>query len=158
MKRMHQLVGHTVLLRLIEENALGRLTADVDILRDRQILHQVQLLMDDTDSLGLRVARAVDLDGRAEQLDRALILCIDAGEDLHERGLSGSVFSDQRHDLARADLKLRVVECVNAREILLDPIHSENRFSHLSATFPFPYRTRNAQNKSLRARSFILYF
>ena len=114
--------------------------------------------MDDADSLGLRVARTVDLDGRAEQLDRALILCIDAGEDLHERGLSGSVFSDQRHDLARADLKLRVVECVNAREILLDPIHSENRFSHLSATFPFPYRTRNAQNKSLRARSFILYF
>ena len=48
--------------------------------------------------------------------------------------------------------------CVNAWEILLDPIHSENRFSHLSATFPFPYQTRNAQNKSLRARSFILYF
>ena len=78
--------------------------------------------MDDADAERLRVARAVDLDMLSKEFDRAAVARVDAGQHLHERRLAGAVFADQRH------------------EVFLDTGHSENRFGHLSFTFPFLLR------------------
>ena len=140
MQLVEQLLRHGVLLRLVDEQALHGLAPDIDVFRHGQVLHEVQLLMDDADAERLRVARAVDVDMLSKEFDRAAVARVDAGQHLHERRLAGAVFADQRHDLSLADLQLRVVQRVDAREVFLDTGHSENRFGHLSFTFPFLLR------------------
>lgn len=140
MQLVEQLLRHGVLLCLVDERALHGLAADIDVFRHSQVLHEVQLLMDDADAERLRVARAVDLDMLSKEFDRAAVARVDAGQHLHERRLACAVFADQRHDLALADLQLRVVQRVDAREVFLDTGHSENRFGHVSFTFPFLLR------------------
>ena len=140
MQLVEQLLRHGVLLCLVDEQALHGLAADIDVFRHGQVLHEVQLLMDDADAERLRVARAVDLGVLSKEFDRAAVARVDAGQHLHKRRLAGAVFADQRHDLALADLQLRIVQRVDAREVFLDTGHSENRFGHLSFTFPFLLR------------------
>ena len=140
MQLFKQSLRHGVLLRLVDERAFHRLAADKDVFRHGQVLHEVQLLVDDADAERLRVARAVDLDLLAKKLDRAAVARVDAGQHLHERRFAGAVFADERHDLALADLELRIVQRVDAREVFLDPGHSENRIGHFP--FPFPFLLR----------------
>ena len=140
MQLVEQRLRHGVLLCLVDEQALHGLAADIDVFRHGQVLHEVQLLVDDADAERLRVARAVDLDMLSKKFDRAAVARVDAGQHLHERRFTGTVFADQRHDLALANLQLRVVQRVDAREVFLDTGHSENRFGHLSFTFPFLLR------------------
>ena len=54
--------------------------------------------------------------------------------------LVGENGAGERHDLALADLELRIVQRVDAREVFLDPGHSENRIGHFP--FPFPFLLR----------------
>ena len=91
--------------------------------------------MHDADALGLGIAGTVDLNVFAEILDHAVILLIDAGQDLHEGGLTCAVLTDQRHDFAGTNFQLCVVQCVNAGEILLDAVHLQNCLAHCNITF-----------------------
>ena len=64
MHRGEDLGGVGIQLRLVEQQAAGlaRLAADEDVLRRRQVRHQVEFLMDDADAEILGLARRVDLD------------------------------------------------------------------------------------------------
>ena len=137
MQLVEQLLRHGVLLCLVDEQALHGFAPDIDVFRHSQVLHEVQLLMDDADAERLRVARAVDLGVLSKEFDRSAVARVDAGQHLHKRRLAGAVFADQRHDLALTNLQLRIVQRVDAREVFLDTGHSENRFGHVSFTFPF---------------------
>ena len=118
-----QLLRHPVLLRLVQEQPLTGLPADEDVFRHRQILHQVQLLVDDADTFALGIPGAVNLDLLAEVLDGASVLLVNAGENLHQGGLARPVFSHQGHYLSGAHLKMRVVQRVDAGEVFLDAVH-----------------------------------
>ena len=70
-----------------------RLAPDEDVLGDREVAHQVQLLVDDADPHVLRGARGVDLHLGALDADRAGVGAVDPGQDLHQRGLAGAVLA-----------------------------------------------------------------
>ena len=140
MQLVEQFLRHGVLLRLVHEQALHGFTPNVNVFRHSQVLHEVQFLMDDADAERLRIARAMNLDMLSKKFNRTAIARIDAGQHLHKRRFTGAVFADQRHDLALTNLQLRVVQRMDAREVLLDTGHSENCFGHLSFTFPFLLR------------------
>ena len=69
------------------------------------------------------VQRSLDLDLLALVDHLALVHVIDAEHALHQCGLSGAVLSHQRVDGAGAEIELRVVQRLDARECLNDPTH-----------------------------------
>ena len=127
MERIQQRVGLRVLSGLVQEQSPRGLAADVDVFGHGQILHQVDFLMDDADAQMLRFQSISDVDFPAVQRDSSSVADIDAGEDLHQRGLAGTVFTHQRVHLARAEIKPAVVQRVDAGEIFLDSPHFQHR-------------------------------
>ena len=109
-----------VQLGVVEQQAaeLLRLAADEDVLRRRQVGHQVQLLMDYADAQLLRAARRADFDRLAIEQDLALVGLVDAGEDLHQRRLAGAVLAHQRMHFAGVQLQPDPVQRANARKRL----------------------------------------
>ena len=57
---------------------------------------------------------------------------VNAGQHFHQGGLTGAIFADQHMDLARAQLKLCMVECMNTRKGLVNPFHQNERVTHES--------------------------
>src|SRR3569833_1355027 len=77
------------------------LVAQEDVLRDRQVRHQRELLVDDHDADVLAVADAAELRDLAVEDDLAVIAAgrVDAGQDLHQRRLPGAVLAADGVDL-----------------------------------------------------------
>jgi hypothetical protein len=114
---------------LVDEHAeaAARLPADEDVLRDAQVVHQVQLLMDDADAERLRRARLGDLHRAAVDPDLAAVLLIDAGEDLHQRRFARAVLAHQRMHFAGAQVEAAVVEREHAGKALADAAQRDQR-------------------------------
>ena len=150
----HLLLGHRqpldlgsgvdVQLPLVQEQALAGLPADEDVLRHRQVLHQVQLLVDDADALALRVPGPVNFDLLAEILNGAPVLLVDAGENFHQGGLARPILSHQGHHFSGPHLQVRVVQRVDAGEVFLDAVHFKDHFTHSSSSLPISNKTRPA--------------
>ncbi len=115
--------GVQLLLVESEGQSPARLAADEDVLRHRQVGHQVQLLVDDADAQLLRRFRARDDDLVALETNGPGVGLVDPAEHLHEGRLAGSVLADQRVDLARVQLERRLVERVDTRKVLGDALH-----------------------------------
>ena len=111
---------------------LAQLAAEEDVLGDRHLLHQRQLLVDDGDAGVLAVADAVELLHLPVQDDVAGVRAvrIEAAEDLHQRRFSCAVLADQRVDLSLADLERHVLERADARELLGDVPHLQQVLAH----------------------------
>ena len=133
-KAGQKLRGHFILFALVEQYAVHRLAADEYVFRHRQILHQVQFLMDDGNAQRLRVARVVDLHGLAVEQDLARVHLVDACEHLHHRRFSGAVLAHQRVDFAAFQFKVAIVQRVNAWKVFLDPPHLQQDFTHAPRT------------------------
>ena len=132
---VQQLLGTAVLFSLIQEKSLGGLTADEDIVCNSQVLHQVQLLVNNTNTSVLCVLGSIDFDLLAEILNGTAVLGVDTGQNLHQCGLTGAVFADQAHDFTAADLKLSIIQRVNTGEVFLNALHLQNNFAHSNITF-----------------------
>jgi hypothetical protein len=81
---------------------------------------------DDAESFGIvDVAKAPLL---AVEHDAALVRAvgIDAAQHLHQRGLAGAVFADQRVDLPRLHGEIHVAQGLDSGEALADPAHLDN--------------------------------
>ena len=102
--------GLGVHLLLGELQAPAALAAQEHVLRHRQVLAHVQLLMDDGHAQLLRALGVHVVDLLTEDLHRAGVLVVNAGEHLHQRRLACAVFTQQRHDLARLQMKVNVVQ------------------------------------------------
>ena len=126
------LVGRLIIQN--EPDATPRLTADEDVLRHRQMGHQVQFLVDHADAKLLGSSGIGDLDFFAFDEDAAGVLRIDTGEHFHERGFAGAVFAHQRVHLARAQVEPRLAEGMNAGKALLDPFHQDQDITHVRSS------------------------
>ena len=104
------------------------LVAQKDVLRHRQIRAQRQLLVDDDDALVFAFLDVVELTGLAAVDDIPLVCTvgIDAGEHVHQGGLTGPVFAADGHDLAALDLEVYVVQGLHTRESLDDMVHFQD--------------------------------
>ena len=73
------------------------------------------------------VARRVEANRLAVQLDVALVLPVEPGEDVRERRLPGAVLTEEGVHLARCRLERHVVVREHAGEALRDPAHPHRR-------------------------------
>ena len=117
---------------IVEQEArpAARLAAQEDVLGDRQVRRQVQLLVDHADAEVQRRSRVGDLDRLALEPDLAGVGLVDAGQDLHQRGLAGAVLADQGVDFSGTELEASVGKRMDAGEVLGDPGHLDQQVTH----------------------------
>jgi hypothetical protein len=129
---------------VVEQRAAARLPADEDVLRDRQVGHQVELLVDDADAELLRMAWAGDAYGLAVEQEFARVRRVDARKQLHERRLAGAVLSDEGEHLAVAQVETHVLQRPYPWEALRDAAHLKQRRrsapGHVAVTALHPQR------------------
>ncbi len=94
----------------------GALVAEEDRLAHREGRHQQAVLVDEADAELGRALRAHRRDGFAVDRDGAFVGHMEAGEDLDEGRLAGTVLADEAVDLAAADLERGTVEGADAPE------------------------------------------
>ena len=70
---------------------------------------QLKVLMDHADAVFISVLRRTDGHFLSVDEDLALIRIVDAGQHVHERRLSGAVFSQQRHNNAVINVKIHFI-------------------------------------------------
>ena len=102
----HQRAGLARLFGKIDTGGRAQLAPHKNVVANAEIGRQAQLLMDDGNAALARIDGGGKGDLIALQLDPAGGGLFNAGENLHQRGLAGAVFSEQRGDLARWISKL----------------------------------------------------
>ena len=115
-----------------EAAAAPPLVAEEDVLGDRQVRHQRELLVDDHDPDVLAVADAAEVHRLAVVDDLAVVAAgrVDAREHLHQRGLAGAVLTADRVDLAAADVEVDVLQRLDPGEGLGDGAHLQDVLGH----------------------------
>ena len=108
-------LGVTVHLGGVDEAATTRLPPEVDVLGDRALGQEVELLEHRGQAGLLGLDRVAEGNLVAVQLDRPLVSLVDAGEDLHERRLAGSVLPDDAEHLAGMQLEISRREAPETR-------------------------------------------
>src|SRR5712692_2767355 len=108
------------------------LTAEKNILGDRELRNERQLLMHHRDSRILGLVNALEAADGAVDMDVTLVSpeWIDAAEDVHERRLAGAVLAHQRVNLARLQIERHAIERQNAGKALGDLAHLEQGPRH----------------------------
>ena len=103
-----------------------RLTPEIHVLDDVEVVAERQILVDDLNPELRRVLRAGDVDGMALEQDLAGIRAVNARDRLDQRRLAGAVVADQRHHLALSHLEVDVGQCLHRPERLRDVMKLEN--------------------------------
>ena len=98
------------------------LAAEDDVLGDRQLVGQHEVLVDHADAGVDGVLRGLERSELAVDLHHALVGRLHPVEDLHQRGLARPVLADERMDLAARDLQVDPVVGNDAREPLDDAL------------------------------------
>ena len=84
-----------------QPESIQRFAAEIQVFGRGQTRQQIQILMNHGDAGGNRLSWVGEANFGSVQLDRAArISLINAGHDLHQRGLAGAVLAHQRHHLA----------------------------------------------------------
>src|SRR5690606_105916 len=131
-----------------------RLTADEDVLRRGEVVHQAELLMNDTDTGILRRTRAQNLDRPAVEQDLAGVRLIDPGEDLHQRRLAGTVLAHERMDFTGPKLESGLLQGMDAGKLLLDAAHDDER---CSGGGPFSLHSHSVRSSPSRTELVLLF-
>ena len=147
--------GARVGLVPVDHAAAGALVAQEHVLRNGEVGHQRQLLMDDDDAQLLRI-----LDGLMAALlavinNLALVASIgmDAGEHLHQRAFSSAVFAADRVDFALFHHEIDVRQRFHARKFLGNGSHFQKRFGHSCSPFSFTGEAAGEARSRRRPRS-----
>ncbi|EPJ40977.1 putative ABC transporter ATP-binding protein YufO [Streptomyces afghaniensis 772] len=102
-------------------DAVQLLAAEHDVLEDREVVGEHEVLVDHADAADDGVGRRREADLLAVDGDGALVRLLHAVEDLHQRRLAGAVLADEGVHGALADAEVDVVVGHDARETLRDP-------------------------------------
>ena len=92
------------------------LQTEQQVLRDVEVGDRHELLVDHRDALCEGVLRGGEAHGLAAQGDRAPVGRLQAGEDLHQRGLARAVLAHERVHLARPELHRDILQGRQAPE------------------------------------------
>ncbi len=111
----------------VGEDALSDLAAEIDVLGDREVRAEAQLLIDDRNAHGEGGGGRVHLRRHAANADFALVAGMHSGEDLDQRRLAGAVLAHHRMHLAGGDREVRVDQRADAGEVLGDVPHFKQR-------------------------------
>jgi hypothetical protein len=106
---------------------VGALAAEEDVVGDGEPGDQVQLLVDGRDAQRHGRLGVAEGDRGAVPGDLALVGLVRAGQDLDQRRLAGAVLAEQAVHLTGADVEVHAVEGADARELLDDAVHRQQR-------------------------------
>src|SRR5262249_53533942 len=101
--------------------------AEDDVLSDRERLDEPEVLVHHPDAGVERVARRVEVDLLAVEVDLALVRPVEAGEDVREGALAGPVLAEQRVHLAGRRREAAALVRAHARDPFRDPAHRARR-------------------------------
>ncbi len=104
-----------------------RLVAEIDVLGERQVRHQLELLPDHAQALLERVADRGEADGPPVEPELAGVGLEVAVEDADQRRLAGPVVADEPDDLARMDGDRHPPQRLDAAEALADSFGVDGR-------------------------------
>ncbi len=129
-----QQLGRRLLHRaVVDERSPRWLAAEKDVLGDRPLGEEVELLVDDAHPPLLRLAGVAEADLFAVEEDRPRVGLIGADEDLHQGALAGAVLADDGMDLTGHDVEIDRIEDRHAEEALGDAAHLKQRHARLGA-------------------------
>jgi hypothetical protein len=111
----------------VDRTEAAGLAAEHDVLGDREVGEEVDLLVHGRDARRLRLGGAAEGDLLAGERDGAGVDEVDARERLDERGLAGAVLAHERVHLAREHAEVDAVERLHAREADRDAAHLDDR-------------------------------
>ena len=110
--------------------AIAQLVAQEHVFVDRQIVDDIQFLVDEGDAFALGVQRRMNVHHSVKEADAAAVHGRDATQYVHQCGLSGAVFSQQRMDLAALHRKIHVFEYRYAAVLFYNAAHLQRKFGH----------------------------
>ena len=110
-----------------DAEAPRRLRAEEDVLGDREVGRDRELLVHHADTGVLGVAGRAKLHGAAGEREPALVGKVDAREDLHEGRLAGAVLADEGVHLAGSQREVDARQCTHAAETLRDTAELKQR-------------------------------
>ena len=111
----------------VDEPEPDRRTADGDVVGDRQVGNERQLLEDADDAGAVRGGGGVEGDVRPVKHDAAGVGPDDARQDLDQRRLAGAVLPQDGVDASRHDGQARILERAHAAIALRHALHPEDR-------------------------------
>jgi hypothetical protein len=111
----------------------SRLVPQGDVLGDGHRVHEREVLVDHPDAGGDGVPRRVELPARAVDDYVARGRLVQPVEDVHQRGLAGTVLPEQRVDGAALDGQVDVVVGEHTRKPLRDPLQFDGPVGHSCA-------------------------
>ena len=117
----------------VDEPGAPRKIFDEHVLRHRHRREQRELLMDESDAVGARVARRGNARHAACNTNLSALGCDDSSENVHQRALARAVRAHERVRFARLNGKMGVLERADAREGLRDAGHLEGGPDHREA-------------------------
>jgi hypothetical protein len=150
----HQCAGADVDPVLVDDPEPCRLVAQNDVLCDRQVRHQGELLVDDHDAPALAVGDVAEVPGLAlvDDLARVGSVRIDAAQDFHQGRLARAILAHEGMDLGGRDGQIDVAQRLHARKRLRDAPHFEDGL-HGTSSSSFVTRTPRADSAGAGTRS-----
>ena len=119
-----QFFGAALELGVVHEaEAVLGFTGDPHVLSHRHVRHKVEFLVDHGDALAQGIDGRFEGDGLAFESDLAFVRRVDAGNDLHQRGLARAVLAHQSVHRAGAQREANVVQSNNTGKALKDPMN-----------------------------------
>jgi hypothetical protein len=132
-----RLLGDPPLRAPIDHSEAARRIADADVVGDRKIGNERQLLKDADDARAVGRAGRVESDLRAIQDDAAGVRLDDPGQNLDQRRLARAVFAENGVDAAGADGQIRIFKRPHASIAFGYALHAQDRGAWLhSASQP----------------------
>ena len=98
-----------------------------DIVLHRKHVHKLEMLMDHADTQGDGVVRRAYMHFLAVHADMPRVRAVDAGKHVHQRGLAGAVFAQQRQYLAIVYRQVDVLVGDDGAEGLGQPLQLDRR-------------------------------
>src|ERR1700722_16767460 len=95
---------------LSPQSGLAQLAAEEEIVGNAERRRQGEILVDRLDAGGSRILRGAEMHDLAVQADLALVRSDGSRQRLDEARLAGAVITDDREDLARIEIEIRLVE------------------------------------------------
>ena len=117
----------------VDEAGAPRKVFDEHVLRHGHRGEERELLMDESDAVGARVARRGNARHAACNTNFSALGCDDSSENVHQRALARAVRAHERVGFARLNGKMGVLERADAREGLRDAGHLEGGPDHREA-------------------------
>src|SRR5207248_2300609 len=103
------------------------LAAEIDVLEDRHVPGEREVLVDHLDADRMGLTRAHEAHRLAGEDDLALAWLEQPGEDLHQGRFTGAVVADDAEHLAAGEVEIDMVERSDRAEIFGDATRLEKR-------------------------------